>query len=57
MSGAYESPATRIEIRGTPAVEFGKFLKLFTNPPSYIMWLENYGIDEEYNKLHSECSK
>jgi hypothetical protein len=29
MSGAYEIPATRIEIRDMPVAEFGKFLKLF----------------------------
>jgi hypothetical protein len=31
MSEAYESPAARIEIRGTPVAEFGKFLKQLTN--------------------------
>jgi hypothetical protein len=46
MSGAYESPAARIEIRGTPAVEFGKFLKPLTNPLSLFKWYENFGIDK-----------
>jgi hypothetical protein len=32
MSEAYENPAARFEIQGTPAAEFGKFLKLLKNP-------------------------
>jgi hypothetical protein len=31
MSGAYENPAIRIDIQGTPGAEFNKFLKQLTN--------------------------
>jgi hypothetical protein len=34
MSGAYESPVARIELRVTLVAEFGNFLKLLTNPLS-----------------------
>jgi hypothetical protein len=34
MSGAYESPAIRIEIRDSPVAKFVDFLKLHTNPLS-----------------------
>jgi hypothetical protein len=37
MSGAYESPATGIEIRDSPVAEFGNFLKLLTNPSTLFM--------------------
>jgi hypothetical protein len=53
MSGAYNSLATRIEIRGTPAAKFGNFLKILTSPSPLFKWYENRGIDEENKNMQS----
>jgi hypothetical protein len=54
MSGAYESPVARIEIRGTPAAKFVNILKLLTNALSLFILYETFGIDEENNNMQSE---
>jgi hypothetical protein len=57
MSGAYESPPARIDIQGTPAAEFGKFLKQLTNHLSLFKSYKTFGIDEENNNMQSELGE
>jgi hypothetical protein len=46
MSGAYEIPPTRIEIRDIPGAEFGNFLKLLANLSTLFKLYETFGIAE-----------